>query len=388
MSESLFRSDSLLRVQIHHLVEKVESLGSAVREGVLQVLWLRVHLELEVAPLLQLVVEGAVILGGSAEDAEGTVENLVVAFAEVDGLGLHELAEQASQRPHVNAQQVIFTSQNDLGCPVPETHDAVTLPSLQEARLLGKSKVGQLEHPVAGDQNVFGLDVAMEDHFAVQDVDGLEQLHHNVLDLLPLQGSAPLLETREESALAELEHAVDFVRLRAPLLQDIEQSDEIGVFGQLLQKRNFPHRRVVDSVGDIFEEEGLERHDGVGFRVDALVDFAVGALAELLHDLVLADVGLSELDGARVELGALSEHLRVLLRLAQLASGLRLEALVDAIVQRIRVVSLLVLSLQLLPVHLKLRLLIGVEHVLRHLHVLVDASLLIRLLDVLLVVLV
>ena len=67
--------------------------------------------------------------------------------------------------------------------------------------------------------------------------------------------------------------------------------------------------------------------------MDELIDFAVGALAELLHDLVIADVGLSKLYGALVELGALSKNLLVLLRLAQLAGGLRLEALVDAIVQ-------------------------------------------------------
>lgn len=389
--QSLFRRDPLLRVQVHHLVEQVERLRSAMGEGVLQVLRLRVLFELEVAPLFQLVVEGAVVLGWRAEDAEGAVQHLLVALAEVDGLGLQELAEQAPQRPHVDAQQVVFAAQDDLGRPVPETDDAVALAPLEEARLLGKSEVGQLEHPVSGDQNIFGLDVAVEDHFAVQDVDGLQQLHHDVLDLLPLQGSAALLEPLEESGLAELEDAVDFVGVRAPLLEDVEQPHEVGVLSQLLQKRNFPHRRVVDSVGDVFEEEGLERHDRVGFRVDALVHFAVGALAELLYDLVLTDVGLPKLDSTRVELGPLSEHLRVLLRLAQLASGLRLEALVDAVVQRIRVVALLVLGLQLLAVHLELRVLIGVEHVLRHLHVLVDASkliLLIRLFDILLVVLV
>jgi hypothetical protein len=177
--------------------------------------------ELEVLPLLQLQVEWAVVLVRGAQDPEHFVQNLLVAFAVEDGFGLHQFSEKAAEGPHVHSEQVILTPEDDLRGSVPETDDTVALSSLEETSLLGKAEIRQLESPLAVDQNVFRLDVSVQDHFSMKNVDGLKHLEHDPFDCAPLQGLVPLGKLRKQGCLAEFEHAVDTVFLRPPLFQHV-----------------------------------------------------------------------------------------------------------------------------------------------------------------------
>lgn len=96
-----------------------------------------------------------------AERAED-LENLVdLAVAREDGLAVAHFGKDAADRPDVDACAVLFPAEEHFGGTVPQGDDLVCIGPERHAEGSGKTKIAQLQVPVAVDQQVLRLEISM-----------------------------------------------------------------------------------------------------------------------------------------------------------------------------------------------------------------------------------
>ena len=158
---------------------------------------------------------------------------------------------------------------------------------------VGEAEVEDLHRARGGDVDVAGLDVAVDDLLVVgvgQAFGDLRQHPEPVFEGQALAAGDPGLQV---FALDVLHHHVG-----APiLLPELEDRDDVLVGelprGARLAEEPGPHLGRGVEVG----RHGLDGHDALHQRIAGPVDHPHGPLADLLQDLVLADLGLRVLFG-------------------------------------------------------------------------------------------
>ena len=128
----------------------------------------------------------------------------------------------------------------------------------------------------------------------MKNIDGLQQLPQDAFDLGPFQWLVSLRQFLEQCCFAVLKDAMNLVRLGAKFFEDVQEPDEVGVLIQLFEDRNLPHRRIVDSVRYVLEQERLQRHQRVRFGVHALRHLAVGSFTQHIDLAIVAELRGSE----------------------------------------------------------------------------------------------
>ena len=187
----------------------------------------------------------------SPEDLEDLI-NLRVAWEQ--GLSCAHLGEDAADRPHVYSGRVLAASKENLGSAVPQSDDFVGVRTQGNAESTREAEVGELEVAVTVDEQVLGLQVAVENTVAVAVANAVAQLAHELADNLVTKSELVELESGAlgqcfaSSSVAhgerlhvllqiEVEEFHDEVQLVAIGMHNVEQAHDIGV-AHLLEERD------------------------------------------------------------------------------------------------------------------------------------------------------
>jgi len=127
---------------------------------------------------------GPLGLGRGAEHAEDLEDLVDLAVAREQGLARRHLREDAPHAPHVDARAVLPAAEQDLRRPVPERDDFVGVGAQRDAEGAGQAEVGELEVAFFVDEEVLGLEVAVQDAVGVAVADAVQELRGEFLDLI------------------------------------------------------------------------------------------------------------------------------------------------------------------------------------------------------------
>ena len=149
---------------------------------------------------------GPGLVGGDAAELEdlGHLVDLVLALEE--WLAGEELAKDAADAPHVDGGAVCARAQEELRATVPECDDERG--EFWRGRvgdIAGHAKVGNLKLATVVEEEVGGLEVAVEDPVVVEVGDARGQLEEKLLDLGGEEGLGHVFEDALEVMLHELE---------------------------------------------------------------------------------------------------------------------------------------------------------------------------------------
>ena len=222
-------------------------------------------------------------------------------------------SEDAPDGPHVDAGRVLTTAEQDLGGAVPERDDLVGVGPERDAKSAGQSKVGQLQVSLAVNQQVLGLEIAVQHTVAMAVAHTRAQLAHELLDHglsqpQPVQLSSGAFGQRlAPAALAdrqrfhvllevEVEEFEDEIELVAVGMDDIKETHD-GRVPHLFEQRDLSDGGRRDTL--IF---GLEANLLQGNNAAAIVEvagFVNNAIRAWSHTRISARCGNGGREGEK-----------------------------------------------------------------------------------------
>lgn len=168
-----------------------------------------------------------------------------------------------------------------------------------------EAKVGNLESSAVVDEEVRGFHVAVEDVVVVKVAEAFEQLQHVALDLGRREVDIGIVEEARQVVVHVGHDHVEDGALPALCLGALDghflQLQDV-VVAEHLEQLDLAQGRDGEAVLFVVGEDLLHGKDAAGADVSRLVDFSKGALAQLLEQLVLADLGAA-LEAALQALG-------------------------------------------------------------------------------------
>lgn len=115
--------------------------------------------------------------------------------------------------PHVNLGTVVPLPQKEFWWPVPQGHDSVSvsvrLTSFRSTECTRETKVSQFESTILCDEDVGCFHVTVEDLVAVDEVEAVEQLLHDLLNLPQRELHIGITQQTGQVMLTELEDEVE-----------------------------------------------------------------------------------------------------------------------------------------------------------------------------------
>lgn len=165
---------------------------------------------------------------------------ILVGCAGEEGSARVHLGHDASGGPNIDARVVGPAAKQNIGRTVPQGDDFVGKGINRDAKGTGKTEVGQLQLAAVVDEQVLGLEIAVEDAGLVAESNALEQLVHEGLDGGWVEGTA--VTARVHVALEVLVHELKDEHELVLGVDDIVQQDNVLV-AQLLHERNLADGR-------------------------------------------------------------------------------------------------------------------------------------------------
>jgi hypothetical protein len=147
---------------------------------------------------------------------------------------------------------------------------------------LRQTEVGNFHSPPRVDQNVFRLDVSMDDPLVVRELQGLTDLGHDPESLFGLE--PPIADERPEvHAIDEFHNEIE-VLVRSAEIIDVHNVGMVE-FGQSprLARESFGEGGLLTEG----RRKNLQRHEAIELPLPRLVDDAHAALAKVLENLEL-----------------------------------------------------------------------------------------------------
>ena len=147
--------------------------------------------------------------------------------ARIQGAG-DELREDHAHGPDVDGAAVVSGAVEELGGPVPDRDDLAGHVGVGTGEGAREAEVGELDLAVGGDEEVVGLDVAVQDEVLVAEVDGPPHHAHPGFDVGRAVGDAVFGrdEDFEVAAGEEFDHHVDVLVFGG---EDVVERDDGGV---------------------------------------------------------------------------------------------------------------------------------------------------------------
>lgn len=220
------------------------------------------------------------------------IDYLLLELSHIGGLEGHRTEEHGvehnSSTPNIGLETAVALPFEYFGSDVRRRTALLMLNLVLALYKLAYSKIANLDIALRGQQDVVQLDVAMEHALAVHIHQALDQLTEHVLRQVFLQLSASPNVRQEVAAAADL-HDVDRVRLGVEALVEPHNVlvpcplQDVVLLHDLLQGALICHVGLVDR---------LQGHELAGEPVDRQVDFAEGALANDLADLIVVNLRL------------------------------------------------------------------------------------------------
>mmetsp|Transcript_33887 Transcript_33887/g.100659 ORF Transcript_33887/g.100659 Transcript_33887/m.100659 type:complete len:438 (+) Transcript_33887:197-1510(+) len=280
MAHGILRRDALRRVEHHAEAHQVQGLHASTREHLVQGPRTAHRQGLEHRGRERGLDRLHVLRGGAAGDLHDAIQLVHGGGSWEDGLPGDELSQDAAHAPEVDALRVRGGAEEDLRGAVPARRDVVrqhgvlgVVVHLHDAP--GQAEVADLHLAVGVQEDVRGLDVAVQHRPRVHVLQRLEQLVDDVLlvDLLKDLGA----DDGVQVGFHEVADQIDVLVVVG--LEHVQQPHNVLVTVQLLQEHDLPERalgirRILEGV-----EALLERHDLACLLVDGLPHDAIGAAA-------------------------------------------------------------------------------------------------------------
>lgn len=220
-------------------------------------------------------------------------------------LALEHLTKDATGTPHVDGWSVAAQLQEQLRRAVPSSDNegcvisfrlAIALASLRHGLIVmaGETEVCNLQASTVVDEEVCGLHVAVENVVVMQVAEALEQLQHVALDLGLREFDVGIVEQTGEIVVHVGHDHVEYGTLPALCLWALDRhllELQDVVVGKHLEQLDLAQGGDGKAVLLIVGEDLLHSEDAGGADVSGLVNLSKGALAQLLQQLVLADLG-------------------------------------------------------------------------------------------------
>ena len=128
---------------------------------------------------------GCLLLWEGPERLHDGGELVEVRVSGKEGLAREALGKETADGPDVDLCAVRVVADKELWRAVPASGNVLCVPpSVSGGEHAGKAKVAQLEDAVLGQQQVLGLDIAVDDVVGVAKVDRAEQRPHHPLHVV------------------------------------------------------------------------------------------------------------------------------------------------------------------------------------------------------------
>lgn len=123
-----------------------------------------------------------------------------------------QLEKDASKWPNINSCAVDFGSEENLRCSVPESDNLVSEGLERQPKAPSQAEIGNLNYWLRRvNQQVAWLEISVHYSSLVAVQEALENLVHNVLDILQLHASAPLVHVLFHIHVKIFKHDVKLV---------------------------------------------------------------------------------------------------------------------------------------------------------------------------------
>ena len=164
---------------------------------------------------------------------------------------------------------------------------------------LGQAEIGHPRAALAVDEDVRGLDVAMDHALPMGIFDGLGHRGHQFRRFLGRQ--RPLGQPGGQALTVDVAHREVVLSL---VLADLENRHDVGMVEQGRRLRLGMKAIVVGFRGQLSGENHFHRDDAVERNLAGLVDHAHAAAGDLVHELIIAQVAdAGKLTGGRRRTG-------------------------------------------------------------------------------------
>lgn len=188
--------------------------------------------------------------------------------------------KDTAQTPDVNRRGVIFTSQEDLGSPVPQSHHLVRVSAHRHPKRPRQPEVGQFDLALSVDEQILWFEVPVENPVRVTESQALEQLEQVALDEREGDAGDGGVHEPLQVLVEELEHKVKFVFG----VDHVAQLDYVGMV-ELLQQGDLTDGGARDAFGLRVQSDLLQRDGLSGDLVLGFINHPVRSLADFLHFL-------------------------------------------------------------------------------------------------------
>ena len=250
-------------------------------------------------PVLKLSDSGPNVLSGSSELPEDLEELVNFGISGEEGSLRDHLDENCANGPNIDGRGICLGAEENLRRPVPEGNNLVGEGSDGRAEGTCKAKVGQLEAPITGHQQVLGLQVTVHHSTGMAESEPAKALEEVALHQQRAQHSIHVLHVFFQVPIQKLENQVQL----AIRLDTILKLNNI-VVAKLPQKGNLPQGSGRNSLILNFQANALQSYNLIGCFITGLVHNTIGTLTQVglsrLFDFLIPGMGLR---GGKIEEG-------------------------------------------------------------------------------------
>ena len=219
---------------------------------------------------------------------------LELGVARKESLTPCHLSKDATDGPDINGGGVMSGSKKNLRSPVPESNDLVRVALERNGEGASESKICDLQNPpVLVDQQILGLEIAVENAVGVAVSDALAELVEETLNQGRREGPRVGALAMRIDELFEIGFEVleDEVEERLAVFVeggfDAEEADDVERLGEHLEQGDFAERGRGNTFFVHFETGFLQGDDFAALLVFSFVHLPVRSFSHLLQFLVL-----------------------------------------------------------------------------------------------------
>lgn len=228
VAEHVAGGDALLGVEEQRLHEEVDAVGADGAEAHLVPVPAADGVLAGDRVLGELGDAGPVVLGRGADGLADELDLVELVVAGHVGRAHDELGKDGADGPHVDGARVVLGAEEELGRAVPAGDDVGRHVLVRVGKGARETEIRELDLAVGGDEQVVGLDVAVQDKGLVAEPDGARQHAHPGLDVgRAVSHIVRVADQHLQVAKGqELEHQVQVLVLGG---EDGQERDDVGV---------------------------------------------------------------------------------------------------------------------------------------------------------------
>ncbi len=205
-------------------------------------------------------------VGRSSEEFEDLEELADFGVTTEEDLAAGEFSHDATDGPEIDGRGVVLLTEENFGGAVPEGDDLVSVGVHGDLEGAGETEVGDLEGVVVLEEDVGGLQVAVNDAVAVAEVETFEELSHENLELTSEEGLLAV-----ESLLEILVDVLEDEEELGAVADNVEEVDDVAVVN-FLEDGDLTEGGLRNTFVAAVEAHLLEGDNLAGLTIDGAID--------------------------------------------------------------------------------------------------------------------